>query len=79
MSEDAPRRSLLRYHGTLYDRLFGDWPHLERAALADGARPRTEVLWFNPQAWDRLDDAPLLRGSQREFEVQDGERVVAEP
>lgn len=41
------------YHGALYDRLFGHWQRLERAALADGAAPRVEVLWFNAAAWRR--------------------------
>lgn len=52
------------YHGALYDRLFGDWPRVEREALADGAAPRVEVLWFNPKAWDRLRDSrtPLFAG-----------------
>lgn len=40
------------YPCALYDRLFGDWPRVERAALADGARARTECLWLNPAAWE---------------------------
>lgn len=38
------------YRSDLYDRLYGDWQHEERAAFADGARERTEVLWFNDAA-----------------------------
>lgn len=39
------------YPCTLYDRdLFPDWTRVERRALADGARERTEVLWLNPAA-----------------------------
>lgn len=39
------------YACDLYDdRLFRDWKRIERPALADGARPRTEVLWLNPAA-----------------------------
>jgi DNA adenine methylase len=34
------------YPSPLYDRLFADWRRVERAALADGARERTEVLWL---------------------------------
>lgn len=35
------------YGCDLYDReLFKDWKRIERPALADGARPRTEVLWI---------------------------------
>jgi DNA adenine methylase len=35
------------YHSKLYDRLFGDWQRVEKAAFADGALKRTEVLWMN--------------------------------
>jgi len=38
------------YHCDLYDELYGDWTRVEKAALADGARKRTEVLWLNPAA-----------------------------
>lgn len=38
------------YPCRLYDReLFADWHRVEREALADGARPRTEVLWLSPR------------------------------
>ena len=37
------------YPCELYDReLFPDWQRIERAAHADGARDRTEVLWIAP-------------------------------
>lgn len=43
------------YPCDLYDRdLFPSWRRIERKALADGARVRTEVLWLNPAAADRL-------------------------
>ncbi len=42
------------YPSPLYDELFSDWNRIERAALADGARPRTEVMWTNFQQQDRL-------------------------
>jgi len=35
------------YPCALYDELYGDWRRVERKALADGARKRTEVLWMN--------------------------------
>lgn len=35
------------YHSPLYDRLYAGWPRVEKAAMADGARKRTEVLWMN--------------------------------
>lgn len=37
------------YACPLYDdELYSDWTRVERAAHADGASPRTEVLWLNP-------------------------------
>jgi DNA adenine methylase len=47
------------YACELYDRdLFADWHRVERDTHADGARPRTEVLWLNPVAvralWPQL-------------------------
>lgn len=38
------------YPSDLYARLFGDWHQVQRAAHADGARERVEVLWLNPRA-----------------------------
>lgn len=38
------------YDHPLYNEALSDWHRVERAALADGARPRTEVLWLNPAA-----------------------------
>lgn len=35
------------YPCALYDSCYGDWRRVERAALADGARKRVEVLWMN--------------------------------
>lgn len=36
------------YPGGLYDEIFTGWQRIERAALADGAKARTEVLWLSP-------------------------------
>ncbi len=36
------------YRCELYDRLYAGWQRIERAALADGARARVEVLWLSP-------------------------------
>jgi DNA adenine methylase len=36
------------YHCDLYDELYAGWTRIERAAFADGAKSRTEVLWMNP-------------------------------
>ena len=38
------------YPSPVYDDLLADWTRVERKALADGARARTEVLWINPAA-----------------------------
>jgi DNA adenine methylase len=38
------------YPHPLYEEALADWRRLERKALADGARERTEVLWINAAA-----------------------------
>lgn len=38
------------YDCDLYRSLYGDWHRVDRAAMADGARPRTEVLWLSQNA-----------------------------
>ncbi len=43
------------YPADLYDRMLPGWRRVEREALADGARTRTEVLWINPAAALALD------------------------
>lgn len=43
------------YSHALYDASLLDWRRIELAALADGARPRTEVLWINPACAAALD------------------------
>lgn len=45
---------LSAYPSVMYDRALVGWQCVERASHADGARPRTEVLWINPRAWDVL-------------------------
>lgn len=35
------------YPAPLYEASLSNWRRIERPALADGARPRTEVLWIN--------------------------------
>jgi DNA adenine methylase len=37
-----------------YDDALPDWRRIERPSLADGARPRTEVLWINPACAEAL-------------------------
>lgn len=46
---------LSAYPHATYDAALGGWRRIERAAYADGARPRTEVLWLNPQACAALE------------------------
>lgn len=38
------------YPSPLYDDALAGWLRVDRKALADGARERTEVLWINPAA-----------------------------
>lgn len=43
------------YASALYDEeLFPDWHRVERPTMADGARPRIEVLWLNASAHHAL-------------------------
>lgn len=39
------------YPSEMYDDALSRWHRIERDALADGAAPRTEVLWINPRCW----------------------------
>lgn len=58
------------YPSALYDDVLSDWRREEKEARADGARPRTEVLWINPQACAALDRA---RGVGTLFAATTGE------
>jgi DNA adenine methylase len=49
------------YRCGLYDELFAGWRREDRAALADGARKRTESLWLSPNCGV---NRPLLAGMQ---------------
>jgi len=51
------------YPHKLYDDALAGWRREKTIAHADGARPRTEVLWINPQACAALDAA----ASQHKF------------
>lgn len=42
------------YPSTLYDEHLGGWQRVERDAYAHGGLDRTEVLWINPAARERL-------------------------
>ena len=50
------------YPSDLYDTALADWHRVERAALADGARKRTEVLWINPAAQAGMRSPGLFSG-----------------
>jgi len=57
------------YPHSEYDDALEGWERIERKALADGARARTEVLWINPAAWAALNkprQAGLFETSQVE-------------
>lgn len=67
MSDDDHRALAAVLHGVegmvvlsgyacpLYDEeLYPDWERHEKAHFADGARPRTEVVWLNPACSDAL-------------------------
>src|SRR5579872_631034 len=43
------------YANPLYDEVLNDWRRIEFKTYADGARPRTEVLWINPACAAALD------------------------
>jgi DNA adenine methylase len=44
------------YPHDTYDDALPGWKRVERAAMADGARARTEVLWINPACAVALDN-----------------------
>lgn len=48
------------YPSPAYDTALPDWHRVERVAMADGARKRTEVLWINPAAVGALGHGPLF-------------------
>lgn len=49
------------YPHPMYDSALPEWRRIEKAAHADGARDRTEVLWINPAAANAMHWAgPLL-------------------
>lgn len=48
------------YPCDLYDaELYPDWKRITRAAMADGANPRLEVLWLNPACVEALSGGQL--------------------
>lgn len=45
------------YPSPAYDQMLRGWRRVEMETYADGALPRTEVLWLNPLCAERLDAA----------------------
>lgn len=48
------------YDCPLYTELYEGWERIERKHMADGARARIEVLWFNAAAWKNRPQMHLL-------------------
>lgn len=51
---------LCGYPTAFYDDALPGWRRIETEVVADGARPRTEVLWLNPAVIDALGHGPLF-------------------
>lgn len=43
------------YRHPLYEEIYQGWTSVDRKAMADGARARTETLWLNSAAVDAMD------------------------
>lgn len=50
------------YASDLYDALYPRWERYTKACMADGANPRTEVLWINPACAAALRNEDALPG-----------------
>jgi len=57
------------YRCDLYDELYADWQRIDRKVVADGARPRTECLWFNAAAWERRPQSRMFAMQDRQQEM----------
>ena len=55
------------YPTPLYEAALAGWDRHERIALADGAKPRTEVVWLNPACATALRSEGRLRSTQLSF------------
>lgn len=51
------------YPTALYDEALADWRRIERPHYADGASPRTEVLWLNPALIAATGNGPLFEAA----------------
>ena len=66
------------YPSEMYDGALLGWRREQITALADGARERTEVLWLNPLASDRLEAAreqPNLFPQPNGFKAERGDTI----
>lgn len=52
------------YASHVYDDALSDWHRSERKTFADGARPRTEVIWINPACAAAIQQGCLFAGAQ---------------
>ena len=57
---------LSAYPSPTYERALVGWRSIQRATYADGARPRTEVLWLSPRAADALATGDLFARPYRQ-------------
>jgi DNA adenine methylase len=51
------------YPSEIYDNALTGWRRVERVAMADGAAPRTEVIWINAAADRALGSGPLFEAA----------------
>ncbi len=54
------------YPHPLYDNALKGWARMQRKALADGAKKRTEVLWINPATQQRQTSPHLISHAMEE-------------
>lgn len=54
---------LSAYAHPIYERALAGWRRIELATYADGARPRTEIVWLNQATVAALGDGPLYNRS----------------
>lgn len=55
--------ALCGYPSAIYDDALDGWLRIDRSAFADGAKPRTEVLWLNPALAARRPSPGLLEAA----------------
>lgn len=51
---------LSAYDHPIYEAALDGWQRIEIDTFADGARPRTEIVWLNPACIAALGDGPLF-------------------